>query len=348
MDITNDATQNRALIHQEDPAFSQNPNFNNSQNILDLTNNQFTQDLGLANNTTSYPAPPQETREENQNNSENSNNKVEENSEKKSQKQSKRRSKSEVEGRTFECKLCNKSYLSYPALYTHYKLKHNTNNSSGRGRGRPKKEQNENEVEKSKYNPINLTFFSKEERTGKTDKNEINDCISVVFHELYADEYKNRNDLREMTYYESVNRHPFLGKFLEDEHDIHKNVVNEHEVTDRVLMDYLNKMSSFCNKEYYQKLIKFVTLFREHVNKFNKAKVDKEKYPDKDYTEVTDAEDVPDSSNEFITDFLHPEGNENDFGFTKDESIDLTQNLCYWMYENNFTCSKLSIINNEK
>ena len=31
-----------------------------------------------------------------------------------------------------------------------------------------------------------------------------------------------------------------------------------------------------------------------------------------------------------------------------DESIDLTQNLCYWMYENNFTCSKLSLINNEK
>ena len=348
MDITNDATQNRSLIHQEDPAFSQNPNFNNSQNILDLSNNQFSQDLGLANNTTSYVVPPHESREENQNNSENSNNKVEENSEKKSQKQSKRRSKSEVEGRTFECKLCNKSYLSYPALYTHYKLKHNTNNSSGRGRGRPKKEQNENEVEKSKYNPINLTFFSKEDRTGKTDKNEINDCISVVYHELYGDEYKSRNDLREMTYYDSVNKHPFLGKFLEDEHDIHKNVVNEHEVTDRVLMDYLNKMSSFCNKEYYQKLIKFVTLFREHVNKFNKAKVDKEKYPDKDYTEVTDAEDVPDSSNEFITDFLHPEGNENDFGFTKDESIDLTQNLCYWMYENNFTCSKLSIINNEK
>ena len=64
-------------------------------------------------------------------------NKVEENSEKKTQKKSKRRSKSEVEGRTFECKLCNKSYLSYPALYTHYKLKHNTNNSYGRGR--PKK-----------------------------------------------------------------------------------------------------------------------------------------------------------------------------------------------------------------
>ena len=118
-------------------------------------------------------------------------------------------------------------------------------------------------------------------------------------------------------------------------------------MTDIVLIDYLNKMSMHCNNEYYIKLIKFVTLFREHVNKVNSSKVDKAKYPNEEYTEVYDAEDVPDSSNEFITDFLHPEG-ENDFGFTKDESIDLTQNLCYWMYENNFTCSKLSLINNEK
>ena len=81
---------------------------------------------------------------------------------------------------------------------------------------------------------------------------EINDCISVVFHELYGDEYKSRNDLREMAYYDSVNMHPFLGKFLEDEHDIHKNVINEHEIKDRVLMDYLNKMSSIYQIRYWE------------------------------------------------------------------------------------------------
>ena len=54
-----------------------------------------------------------------------------------------RRSKNDTEGRTYKCKLCGKSYLSYPALYTHSKQKHNTCNTSGRGRGRPKKESNE-------------------------------------------------------------------------------------------------------------------------------------------------------------------------------------------------------------
>ena len=67
----------------------------------------------------------------------------------------------------------------------------------------------------------------------------------------------------------------------------------------------------------------------------------------KEYTEVNDAENFPDSANEFITKFLHPKGKETDFGFNKEESIDLTQNLCYWMYENNYTCSKLSLIDDE-
>lgn len=59
----------------------------------------------------------------------------------------KRRSKNDNQGRTFRCG-CGKCYLSYPALYTHIKTKHDgttpkgTNTSqfqTGRGRGRPRK-----------------------------------------------------------------------------------------------------------------------------------------------------------------------------------------------------------------
>ena len=299
-----------------------NPNEQNfpSQNFGGLQNNQYISDVNPPNNV-EYQNQSQENQDPTQNNE-----KSEETDEKKNPKTLKRRSKSEVEGRTHVCKLCNKSYLSYPALYTHYKLKHNTNNSSGRGRGRP---------------------ISKEERTGKTEPSEINQCIDIAFNELYSEEFKRRNENREMKNYESINTHPFLGQFKQDPHDISKSVVNEHEMADLVLIDYLNKMSIFCNEQYYIKLIKFVTLFREHVNLYN-SKLDKNKYGEQEYTKIKDAEDVPDCSNEFITDFMHPEGNEVDFGFTKDESIDLTQNLCYWMYENNFTCSKLSLINNDK
>lgn len=55
----------------------------------------------------------------------------------------KRRSKNEPEGRNYKCKQCDRTYLSYPALYTHIKTKHTAPGvgslHTGRGRGRPKK-----------------------------------------------------------------------------------------------------------------------------------------------------------------------------------------------------------------
>ena len=342
MEIRNIEETNKNIINQNEQIFSKQMQYLSPQILPELSNNHFNSETNLQNNI-SQPNQTQENQEQIQDNEKSEDSEEE----RKNQKILKRRSKSEVEGRTHECKLCNKSYLSYPALYTHYKLKHNTNNSSGRGRGRPKKEQNENEVEKIKYNPINSTFFSKEERTGKVEASKINDCIEIAFSELYNKGNKKRNELRGMKYYDSINIHPFLNKFKLDKHNFNQNVICGHIIADVVLIEYLNKMSMFCNEQYYIKLIKFVTLFREHVNIYN-ANEDKNKYGVIEYTTIKDAEDVPDCSNEFITDFLHPEGNEIDFGFTKEESIDLTQNLCYWMYENNFTCSKLSLINNEK
>jgi len=58
----------------------------------------------------------------------------------------KRRSKNDLDGRDYKCSFCTKTYLSYPALYTHMKTKHSKGSdgqhlllNSGRGRGRPKK-----------------------------------------------------------------------------------------------------------------------------------------------------------------------------------------------------------------
>ncbi len=87
-------------------------------------------------------------------------------------------------------------------------------------------------------------------------------------------------------------------------------------------------------------LIKFITLFRECVNIINKEKLRNSE--GQEYTQVTNAEDVPDISNDFITEFLDPDT--NTFDISKEEAIDLTQNFCHWLYENNFTCSKLSLI----
>ena len=260
----------------------------------------------------------------------------------------KRATKKESDIRNYKCSFCDKSYLSYPALYTHCKQKHNTNNHSGRGRGRPKKDQSEQNIEKSKYDPLTISYFQKEERTGSTNIEKINECAKNSFKYLYENEggeenMKQKIKERKMKEYSKIEEHPFLGKFIKDPHDINQHIDDEKIATDCVLIYYLNKMSIYCNEKYYEKLIIFVTLFREHINLINQDKVEK----GKEFSQIREAEDVPESSNEFITDFLFPDDQDFDFGLSKDEAIDLTRNLCNWMYIKNFTCSKLFLLDKE-
>ena len=274
--------------------------------------------------------------------------KVKENEQNIQKKIRKRAKKNESDIRNYKCSLCDKSYLSYPALYTHCKQKHNTSNHSERGRGRPKKEQNELNIEKNRYDPLTTNYFEKEDRKGITKIENIKECTQKAFNYLYGNEssedIKQKIKERKMKEYTKIEDHPFLGKFINDDHDINKNLENEKIPTDFVLINYLNKMSNYCNEKYYVKLIIFVTLFREHINIALQDKVPN----DKEFTQMVEAEDVPESSNEFITDFLFP--NDEDYGFemSKEEAIDLTRNLCNWMYLNNFTCSKLFLLDKEK
>ena len=260
----------------------------------------------------------------------------------------KRATKNESDIRNYKCTLCDKSYLSYPALYTHCKQKHNTNTLSGRGRGRPKKENNETGSEKIINDPMDETYFQTEERGGSTSAEKIDECIHKAFNYLYQND-KNEEIIKKikdgkMKKYPNIESHPFLGKFLLVGHDVNKFIGNYKIPTDEVLMNYLDKMSVYCKEEYFVKLIIFVTLFRENINYINKDQAEKEH----EYSEIKEAEDIPELSNEFITDFLLPDDQDYVFVFTKEEIIDLTRNLCNWMYKNNFTCSRLILIDKEK
>ena len=241
--------------------------------------------------------------------------------------------------RTFKCQDCDKSYLSYPALYTHRKQKHNENHIIGGKRGRPKKLTPKNNQEKIKYNPLDASFFLKDERTGNVQNSEdFKFSINLAFNNLYNDDKKDVIKLKKMNFYSNLISHPFLKMFLNDNHDVNIKIEDEEIAIDYVFIDYLNKMSLHCNKEYYAKLIMFVLLYREFINL---KKIDK----NKNYSNNHNAEDVPELSNDFINDFLEPENNY--FDFDKEECINLTQNICHWMYENNFTSSKLSLISND-
>ena len=265
-----------------------------------------------------------------------------------SEEKRKRRTKNDNIGRTFICKSCGKSYLSYPALYTHCKQKHNTCNTSGRGRGRPKKENGESFSERLKYNPLDASYFLKDNRRGTTNFEDFEKSIIDAFHILYSRNNFDRNLNKDMKNYNKIQEHPFLGKFLLDKHDVNIKIDDEKEICDNVFMDYLNKMSLHVNPNYFTTLIIFVTLFREFVNitELKKKNIKENNFNnDVEYTSVNSAEDVPDLSNEFINEFL--ETDKKLFDFNKEDSIDLTQNFCHWMYENNFTSSKLTLISND-
>ena len=237
--------------------------------------------------------------------------------------------------RIYKCQECDKSYLSYPALFTHRKQKHKINSINGGKRGRPKKIIMNNQ-EKIKYNPLNTTFFLKDERTGNVqNENDFKYSINFAFNSLYNDDKKDIFELKKMNFYTNLNSHPFLKMFSNDNHDVYIKIEDQELAIDYVFIDYLNKMSLYCNKEYYGKLILFVLLFREFIN-LKKSDINE------NYSNNHNAEDVPDLSNEFINDFLEPENKY--FIFDKEESINLTQNICHWMYENNFTTSNLSRI----
>jgi hypothetical protein len=234
--------------------------------------------------------------------------------------------------------MCGKSYLSYPALYTHIKTKHNTNGaSSGRGRGRPKKDTGEtiNSI-KLLYNPSTMDFFKHPDKLGETTN--IRECAQRVFNDIYDPRNENRNSLKKMKIYHNVIGHPFISKVCEF-FDNPRPLEGENSKCDDVFCEYLHKVSRLCRPEVFTKVLKFVTLFRESLNIINAEKV---KGEEGEYSEISSAEDAPDISNEFVTEFLDTDS--NIFNIGKEDAIDLNQNFCQWMYDNNYTCSKLSLI----
>jgi len=123
----------------------------------------------------------------------------------------KRRSKNETEGRNYKCNQCDRTYLSYPALYTHIKTKHSSQGeaplTSGRGRGRPKK----NLAKEERIDPTSPLFFRTEDKKGGPT------AVIYQFKEAYDILYSDNKK------YGGYERHPLYVELYK----IHlKNVVN--------------------------------------------------------------------------------------------------------------------------
>ena len=127
----------------------------------------------------------------------------------------KRRTKSEFDGKVFQCPDCDKNYLSGPALTTHRKLKHGYQCDNARGsRGRPKKEQGipdkkpqQKGPDKSKFD----NFFSQETRKPPSMDQFINDKtitleiiksdLAKIFKQCKGDLFKDIESIENTSFY---------------------------------------------------------------------------------------------------------------------------------------------------
>ena len=265
------------------------------------------------------------------NHTENNNNLIE-NSNKKTPEKRKRRGKKDLEGRQFICDYCKKAYLSKPALNSHLNSKHKEelikNNIQKKNRGRPRKfpitNGENNEYEKQNFIP----FFNKENR--KNNNNilfDFNNICNNVFDEIK--EYLEKK-------YEKIEEHPIFNYIL---NDINNNNFNfDDSIADFIICKYLNVYFKETNENYFKFMIKFLILFRECVNQIEKNEIN-----NKEFTTYSNAENFPEKCNFFFTDFLE---NKNYCKFTeneKDELIEIIQHFCFWLYQNNYTKSKLSL-----
>lgn len=113
---------------------------------------------------------------------------------------------------------------------------------------------------------------------------------------------------------------------------------------DEILHEYISECALKSNKEYFRFTFKFVLLFRECINKFRAEEVPKEEIS-RTFCEVCPADQAPDLCNEFITDFME---NADFFGLNLDrerlELIEVIQHFCHWLYERNYTTSRLTLL----
>lgn len=263
-----------------------------------------------------------------------------------------RRGKNEADSRDFKCPECQKCYFSSSALKNHRKNKHDFGKEAEKkGRGRPKKEFLENDtfnIMKDKYDNF---FKDKERKRTSNDKidlsfiknifkdlhlkykkelfNEINDIEKNTFYKLVIDNLeKETPNLENKSYFSMINC-PKADS-----------IVNKPSI-DEVFFIYIKYLYNKVNKDYICLVLKYIIIFREYINKEKNDCINKEFITEnkKEYTQIYDAEIIPDLFNDFLMDFMETH---NYFSLDKNKIIELIEYFCFWLNLEGYTNSHIS------
>lgn len=204
----------------------------------------------------------------------------------------KRRSKNDSQGRNYKCPQCDKSYLSYPALYTHKKQKHkNTqpaakksqkqvSQASSSKRGRPPKMA-------EKVDPTSERFFESEDKKYSVNSmpysqsNGMNAKTShaAIMLELYQeclDDFKRQKiNFDNRIFYNQLqpNLNPLYNVL---EYVVQQDVENVKEVVktcDDAFALYLKFVYKQASPELFKHVCKFIIIWREAFNSYGLDKI---------------------------------------------------------------------------
>ena len=272
-----------------------------------------------------------------------------------------RRGKNEISERNYRCPDCERCYLSGPALTTHRKTKHGYgNDGEKRNRGRPPKKEGQNDsTQTNPLNKFNNFFLDDKRRPTSLDEDLNNRAINIdvikefmgkifnqcknqifqkvinvenySFYKLFIENWDKENDLPIKECFSAISK--------QNEPSLKVNSYN----LDELFFLYLKEFAGKTNKEYFWFMIKFVVLFRECINNLRENNIKKEDQNENNklYTQIYNAETVPEICNDFFVEFMEPF---EFFGLNKDELIELIQHFCYWLYFKQYAQSHLTLL----
>lgn len=277
----------------------------------------------------------------------------------------KRRSKNDLKGRDYQCG-CGKRYLSYPALYTHIKTKHNGQNPKGtnapqyqskRGRGRPRK----SNIAIAPVNPVpqvvtepvgggakEMQKQEEKKEVKKYDGDEVLKKLGALEGERYEPLVMAENFLRQI-HEDKIPNYLWLQKNLrmgvEQEEEKKEELEGPRKTCEQIFAEYVSEQGKKVNERFFFILIIFVNAYRqcmdeygwEMTKKYKQVTFDERR---KSFTAHNDAELVPETSNDFIRYFLPKE---NPY-FDRAMAIELTRHLCEWLKKNKYTHASISLL----
>lgn len=234
------------------------------------------------------------------------------------------------------------TYLSYPALYTHNRNKHNIIPIT-------KKQEIFKKVEKTQSNGKKFKYSAFNESTNlqRLSSNIIN-IMSIVLRDFYhnpASPLFNLGFVIEQyglfyflhRYRTSTTKKVFIPK------------KNEKSSVDLILITYLLLIVEVSiDTNFIKNVVKFIVLLREHLNLCGwehkrylfEYGMTEPFIPIGEFTAQNTSEEIPELLNDYVEVFLALDTT-NHFGVDRNNLADLTQNFANWMFLNEFTNFKI-------